>query len=396
MARVKAKADKEYSYISKKRCEVVQYLEYYDDYAKLQERIQSLDGTNKWAYILHDQDVNPDGSRKDPHFHLVMTFHNNKTFDSIGKAIGVETQYVNTIKRSTASAFLYLIHFNDPEKHQYDPEEVVANFDYPAFVEKYRSGKAPAEMLDDIFSKIATGEIKEYNIDKEIPCALYAKNKSKIDNAFKWRHMRTNGVDRNMKTLFITGEPGSGKTTLAKYYADQNGLKAYVSSGGKNPLDDYKGEECIILDDCRDTTYPMIDLLKLTDNNTNSLVGCRFYNKSIGECQMLIITSCVDIDQWYGDSERDESKHQLYRRFPEKIYCTHEQIILSQYNRLSQYEPDQPLYKKVMNAPNPCYKMYDREAYEKDLKARSVALLKGLGVDEEYIKQALDDSDLPF
>jgi hypothetical protein len=45
-----------------------------------------------------------------------------------------------------------------------------------------------------------------------------------------------------------------------------------VSSGGKHPLDNYAGQECIILDDLRDTTYDFQDLLKLTDNNTDSLV----------------------------------------------------------------------------------------------------------------------------
>ena len=61
----------------------------------------------------------------------------------------------------------------------------------------------------------------------------------------------------------------------------------------------------------------MSDFLKLTDNNTDSLVGCRFYNKSISECKLLIVTSVKSIYEFYSNAlqEDKEPQLQLFRRF---------------------------------------------------------------------------------
>ena len=289
----------------------MQYWKYMDcnEIAVVISRIKSLTNLKSWCIITHDKDVLPSGEPKPPHFHCVLTFTNTKTFDSIAKAIGVEVQYVSKIKTTTKSAQLYLVHRNNPEKYQYQPSEVQASFDYANFVDD-----CPVkEKRENIAYRIEKGEIKEYNIFQFITIDEYSRNKRYYQSCFEYRQGKLKGMDRDMQCIFITGGSGTGKSTYAKMIASQKGYATYISSGGKNPLDNYKGEECIILDDTRSSTWSLTDFLKLTDNHTDSLVGCRYYNKSIAECKLLIVTSCKNLDEFYENAtkEDNEPKKQL-------------------------------------------------------------------------------------
>lgn len=73
---------------------------------------------------LHDSDINPDGSPKKAHYHVMIMFDGPKTknkaeevFKSIG---GVGCEIVNSMRGYAR----YLCHQDNPEKHQYKPEEV--------------------------------------------------------------------------------------------------------------------------------------------------------------------------------------------------------------------------------------------------------------------------------
>ena len=314
--------------ISVKACEVMQYWEYMDvkDVSSLVERIKALTNLKSWCIVTHDKDVLPSGELKRPHFHCVLTFSNNKTFGSIAKGLGVAVQYVNKIKSTTKSAQLYLIHRNNPEKYQYNPSEVQANFDYVNFVDD-----CPIkEKRENIALRIEKGEIKEYNIFKYITIDEYSRNKRYYQSCFEYRQGKLKGMDRSMECIFITGGSGTGKTTYAKTMSSTYGYATYISSGGKNPLDNYKGEECIILDDTRSSTWSLTDFLKLTDNHTDSLVGCRYYNKSIAECKLLIVTSCKSLDEFYEQAtkEDNEPRIQLFRRFKMVMKMTKDTIYI--------------------------------------------------------------------
>lgn len=73
---------------------------------------------------LHDQDVNPGGEPKKEHYHVMLMFDSVKTpaqaeevFQSIG---GVGCEIVQSIRGYAR----YLCHLDNPEKHQYSPEDV--------------------------------------------------------------------------------------------------------------------------------------------------------------------------------------------------------------------------------------------------------------------------------
>lgn len=101
---------------------------------QLQECLQRAgDMIRGYAYCYHDKDVNDDGTRKEPHMHLVLWLYNPKCINNLrgwfdrgfvddnGEKINTLIQPCHDIK----AAAEYLIHKNDPDKYQYLPESVV-------------------------------------------------------------------------------------------------------------------------------------------------------------------------------------------------------------------------------------------------------------------------------
>lgn len=88
----------------------------------------------RYAYILHSLDVKDDGTIKTPHYHL---FAETKTSCRVGtninkmaKALGISPLCVSCeVCASEEGAIQYLIHKNDPEKHQYPTADIVSNID---------------------------------------------------------------------------------------------------------------------------------------------------------------------------------------------------------------------------------------------------------------------------
>lgn len=75
---------------------------------------------------LHDKDVDPGGSAKKAHYHIMIMYDNVKTqeqakevFDSIG---GVGCERINSIR----SYARYLCHLDNPDKYQYAVEDVIS------------------------------------------------------------------------------------------------------------------------------------------------------------------------------------------------------------------------------------------------------------------------------
>lgn len=376
--------------ISVKSCEIMQYFKYMDcnEIAVIISRIKTLTNLKSWSIILHDKDVLPSGQSKPPHFHCVLTFSNAKTIKSIADCIGVEMQYVEKIRTTTKSARLYHIHRNNPEKYQYPPEDVQASFDYISYVDD-----CPIKQKrESIAERIDSGEIKQYNLFKFVSIDEYSRNKRYYQSCFEYRLNKLKGLDRNMECIFITGGSGTGKSTYAKMIASQKGYATYISSGGKNPLDNYQGEECIILDDTRSSTWNLTDFLKLTDNHTDSLVGCRYYNKSIAECKLLIVTSVKSIDEFYENAtkEDNEPKIQLLRRFNTLIDMT------VNTNTFYCYSDEKKRHIKAFSYQNPVSALFQpqiaKKLAEDFIKLMNIEVIE----DDQPSLIPIDDKDLPF
>ncbi len=100
---------------------------------------------------LHDSDIDIQGQEKKPHYHVMIMFEGKKSRDQVTQIFsqigGVGCEIVNSIRGYAR----YLCHMDNPEKHQYNPDDIVAfaGADYFGIcnlaVDKYKS---IGEMMD--------------------------------------------------------------------------------------------------------------------------------------------------------------------------------------------------------------------------------------------------------
>lgn len=303
-----------------KKCEVMQEVEYLTE-EKIKEALDRK-CIKKWAYVLHDKDVyskeeetkNPEkkaGAKKKAHWHVMIQFVDSQDTEYIAKWFGIKEEYVQKSHCSRFDPMLaYLIHANDSTKYQYKPDEVKANFDYVAFIlEGTNSRKA------EIIQQIKDGVIREFNYTQYITIYEYDKYKRAIENAFKFRRDAKYTGDRQLDVIYISGTSGSGKTTYAKHLCSQKGFSFFITGSGDDILDGYKGQDCIILDDVRSSSMRFSEFIKMLDNNSDSPVKSRYFNKTLTECKLLIITTIYELDKFYKMfNEQDEPLLQFKRR----------------------------------------------------------------------------------
>lgn len=112
---------------------------------------------------LHDKDVNPDGTPKKPHWHIIFFFDNKKNYEQVLKI----TKNVNaTIPQKVPSPkglVRYLIHLDNPEKYQYRREDIKCHSG--ADIETYfeLSSSSRERVLWDIMQFIRDEEITSYS-----------------------------------------------------------------------------------------------------------------------------------------------------------------------------------------------------------------------------------------
>lgn len=256
----------------------------------------------RYAYILHDKDTDETGSLVAPHYHIIIQFKKDdgRELKHIAAWFNVPTQYVNKSTSTSKNKYLdmakYLIHMNKDKKYQYDVSSVCANFDYEQFI--YQTDKKKRKQ--DIINLIMDGKITPNNFTSLISPNEYDIYKKSILNAFEYKKKMDSSIERDMEVVYIYGESGSGKTSFAKHISQKRNLSIFIAGSGKDFMDGYNQESCIVLDDFRGEHLNFSDILKLLDNHTNSSVVSRYSNKDISNCKLLIITSVFSIEQFYN------------------------------------------------------------------------------------------------
>lgn len=349
-----------------------------------------------WLYILHDKDTytaedekkNPlhkQGTLKKAHYHIFLRLKDSTDSKYIAAAFGVAEQYVNKVRGKWVDVLLYATHRNALDKYQYDDSEVTSNFDFSTVRDKEEKKKNSEKYLDSIIERIDSGEIREYNITDYISMKDYVKYERAIKKAFEYRTQRQKGINREMNCIYIQGVAGAGKTTYAKRLAEDKKYSYYVSSGSNDVLDDYRGEDCIILDDLRPSSLGLSDLLKMLDNNTASSVKSRFKNKVL-ECKLIIITTTLPIDVFFRNvfSEEVESAIQLYRRCSVMIKMDLKTMQLYSFNNSTRE------YEYLYSVPNPV-EFVKVERSREETEAFVSSLLGGTIVGLQKIKDNIDN-----
>lgn len=110
---------------------------------------------------FHDQDVNPTGEPKKPHYHVLIMFEGMKSqdqvkelFDQVG-GVGLET--VNSIRGYAR----YLCHLDNPDKHQYSPSDVL-QFSGADFIEIIGLPSDRYDIIGDMIDYCQAEQIYSY------------------------------------------------------------------------------------------------------------------------------------------------------------------------------------------------------------------------------------------
>lgn len=92
---------------------------------------------DEFAFVSHDSDVDAAGNPKKVHTHWLGRLQNPTTIAGISLRTTLPAHDIEAGK-SFKALVRYLIHLDDPDKAQYDPVSVTANFDLAKYL---RNGK---------------------------------------------------------------------------------------------------------------------------------------------------------------------------------------------------------------------------------------------------------------
>lgn len=206
-------------------------------------------GLKEYAFVHHDKDER-DGDPVEPHWHLVLYFGTKRpmvssiaeVLQTTDNQVEIFTKRGTPVKTARVNAFMYLIHAirkaRCEGKHQYSPDEVIANFDYPKFVKNHLVKDTPEDILEDLAAgKITRTEANSRMIS--LGALVLAKNKRKLDEvteaalAVQNEHWRRNREERQteLEVLWFCGETGTVKTRYAKHLAQNVYKMPYFVTG---------------------------------------------------------------------------------------------------------------------------------------------------------------------
>lgn len=288
--------------------------------------------------IVHDKDVEEVFSEslartvvepKRIHMHMCFRFaedYKGTTLEALASVIGLSTNFVEKPKSGRYSwdnMRAYLIHAKDRGKHQYSPSEVFNGNTAYNYVDIYKANKdswklgalkkerkTSIETVEMLIDKILTGEVVRAQIFlTDEYYRLYTRNKDVIDKAFDTYGQRKmykaiqdlKSGKFSIKVFFFYGGSGTGKTRMAKQFADELVRRAKVEqnedwricqTAATNPVDDYQGEEILLMDDVRGASMRAEDWLKLVDPYNMSPNSARYRNKTVVS-RVIIITSVI-------------------------------------------------------------------------------------------------------
>lgn len=75
---------------------------------------------------LHDKDKRANGEDKKPHYHLLLMFDSVKTYEQVSEICEMLKAPIPQRVQSVKGYARYLVHMDDPDKHQYDRDDIRA------------------------------------------------------------------------------------------------------------------------------------------------------------------------------------------------------------------------------------------------------------------------------
>lgn len=129
------------------------------DLDQCQEVIAALPDFDVWAYIKHV----PDDENGSDHYHFFIHLKQPSTIATLSDKLTIPPNMIEWVRVKTRM-IQYLIHKNNPEKHQYSEDQIITN--NREFIHKFID---PVANCSDIFkeynslSDVATGKITPHH-----------------------------------------------------------------------------------------------------------------------------------------------------------------------------------------------------------------------------------------
>ncbi len=332
--------------------------------ADLIQLIENKLRPKRYAIITHDKDVDKNGNPKEPDLHIMLSFDNARSLSHVAKILGDKPQYVEAWVGDANNGYAYLIHATRQAqkdgKHRYDPGEVTANFDYGELVRKIgleveqaRAEHAvkPEVLLDMLYE----GTITKKELERQLTGSLYARYRRQIEDvwarrlqdlAAEWREEMVK-QGKPVRVIWIYGPAGTGKTRLARHYAEKAGQSYFISGSSRDPFQGYCGEHTLILDELRPKTIQYEDLLRILDpySITDGVMAPSRYSDKALACDLIIITSPFSPKKSYDaifppcpyDVGYIDGFDQLDRRITLTVEMTDSSIYMTEYNSTMKY-----------------------------------------------------------
>ena len=151
-----------------------------------------LETADVYAYILHDLDTNEDGEAKRPHVHVYAEMKQCRrlmtNLSSLANALGYDTMQISIEKASSnPTGFIqYLVHKNNPEKHQYAPSEIATNLDEASLKALLDSDAGNCSL--SYFVSVCANERNIIRVIEKIGLDVYMKYRNAIQDIWRACH----------------------------------------------------------------------------------------------------------------------------------------------------------------------------------------------------------------
>lgn len=324
----------------------------YDTLEKLLERLDEI-GAESYAGILHDKDP---GEKS--HLHIFVHFKNAREIHALAKRWCIAPERIQRWDDGIENGYAYLTHRTPKAQadYQYDPKEVVANFDYVDWLQKYEAKKEDNKktgienrseldikfLLDCLYIGAATRE----EVEQRLSGSQYAKYHRQIDdvwskrlqNLAEERIKERKAKGQKLEVIWIFGAAGTGKTRFAKEQAAKREKDFFITGSSRDPFQRYSGQDIIIYDEARPNDIPFSDLLKLLDPYGEDVSApSRYYDKAICAASYFITSPYSPLafyqkimgENW---AEQSDGFDQLLRRLSLVIQMTTKEILAVYYD----------------------------------------------------------------